>query len=101
MSCMYLIDAEQSSGHRGAPDGLGGILVLELLAFRDRVPVELQIPVETADVHAPAVPIVVLQRRVVDDVDHGTHHRRRIPGYPVQERFQPPCRAFAVGVQVG
>lgn len=61
------------------------------LALRHRVPVELQAPVEAADVHAARVAPVVLQRRVVDHIDHRADDRRPVARDAIEQRLQPAC----------
>lgn len=38
------------------------------------MPIELEVPIETADVNARAVVIMVFESRVVDDVDNRTYN---------------------------
>lgn len=71
------------------PYWIPGVLPPALLPLGDAVPVELQVPVESTYVDPLRVSVVKLESVVVDDVDHGTHHRRPVEGDAVQQGFQP------------
>lgn len=61
------------------------------LALGHRMPIKLQTPVEAADVHAARIAPVILQRCVVDYIDHRTDDGRRVACNAVEQRFQPAC----------
>ena len=60
----------------------------------------LEIPIESSHVHATGIPPMIFQSGVVDDIDHGTHHRRWITGDPIEKGLQPALGALAMTVQI-
>ena len=62
-----------------------------LLALGNRVPIKLQIPVEATDVDSCRVPEMELQSGIINHVNYGAHHIRRVLGDAVEQRLQPTC----------
>ena len=71
------VNGEESAGHGWAVDGLGWVATPGLLPSRHPVPVEDEVPVEPA--HGQVGRLLVLQRVVRYDVDHGAHNVRLVP----------------------
>lgn len=57
--------------------------------FRHCMPIELQIPVESTDIHTAWVTPMIFHCCVIDDIDDRTHNSCWIPCDPIQQRFQP------------
>lgn len=55
------------------------------------MPIELQVPIETAYIDTTRVSIMVLHRVVIDDIDNRTDDGRGISRNAIQQRFQPSC----------
>jgi hypothetical protein len=70
-------------------NGIDGPFAILSVALGNRVPVELQRPVEAAHVGEIGLGVVVLERVVVDYIDHRTHHCRAVALDPVQQRLDP------------
>lgn len=70
------------------PDRIGGVFSSQFLPFRYRMPIELQIPVEAADINRRRIAsIVVLERLIVDHIDDRTDDRGRIFGDTRKQRL--------------
>lgn len=97
----YPINTEQATGHGRTVHRFGGVFVSFLLTFWYRMPIELQVPIETANINSTAVVVVILERGIVDDIDDWTHHGRWIACDAIQKWFQPTDSTFAMGIKIG
>lgn len=68
-----------------------------VLSRRNRIPAEVELPVEAAPRHVGAGD--VLERVVTDDVDDGADDRGAVLVDLVHERLEPALRALAVSVE--
>ena len=60
------------------------------------MPVELQVPVESADICRASIAKLVLHGLVIDHIDHWSHDVRLVCGYSAQQRLQPTCSRHCV-----
>lgn len=70
-------------------NGIDGALAILAVSLGNGVPVELERPVEAADVRKVRLRVMILESVVVDDVDDGTHDGGGISLDPVEQRFHP------------
>ena len=95
-----LVYAEETACHGGTANSLCSVWVSRLLVFGHRVPVELQVPVETTHIDTPTVPVVVLKGVIVNHIDDRADHVGLVPRNPVQQRLQPALGALTVRIKV-
>lgn len=95
-----LVDDEQSAGNHGRPDGGRGVVVPHCPLRRTQVlPLEDQIPVETASQVSGGSDVLEVVH--ADHIDDGADHAGRILADSFQQGLQPPLVALHVAVQEG
>jgi len=80
-----------SNALKHPPDGVNFVLPPFPFSFRDRMPVELEVPVEAADGRRPRTAELISQILIRDDVDDRRHNVRPVCSNPVQQRLKPTC----------
>lgn len=68
-----------------------------VLPVRDRVPIELEVPVEPPHIDAPGIPEVVLESVIAYHIDDRADNVCGVLVDTVQHRFQPSCGNIGLG----